>query len=154
MPPTLHYRSAHTPPRRATRSAARSGDIVCTYLLRVRKTVYVHVIVARFIVMPRGYNNDRIAKNFPHPHALHKDLTQSQPYTKELMRTLAAQRAAELRISNEMRPVIDFTRSVASVLLFNFYSCVYALVCCQWSVNNWRPLKYHTPHLLQAASLP
>ncbi len=79
--------------------------------------------------MPLGYNNDRIAKNFPHPHALHKDLSQSQPYTKELMRTLATQRAEELRISNEMRPVIDFTRFVSMVLLFYSYSCVYALVC-------------------------
>jgi len=62
------------------------------------------------IVMPRGYNNDRISKNFPHPHALHKDLAQREPYTKQLNRSLAVQRANELAYTNEMRPVIDFTR--------------------------------------------
>ena len=60
--------------------------------------------------MPRGYCNDRISKNFPHPHSLHKDLSQREPYTKELNHTLALQRATERRISNEMRPVLDFTR--------------------------------------------
>jgi hypothetical protein len=60
--------------------------------------------------MPRGYNNDRIAKNFPHPHALHKDFSEREPYTKELNRTLAVQRANELAIADEMRPAIDFTR--------------------------------------------
>jgi hypothetical protein len=67
--------------------------------------------------MPRGYNNDRIAKNFPHPHALHKDLSQPEPYTKELKRLLASQRATEQRISNEMHPTIDFTRLVSSLFL-------------------------------------
>jgi hypothetical protein len=68
--------------------------------------------------MPLGYNNDRIAKNFPHPHALHKDVSQREPYTKQLKRMLAIQRATELRISNEMRPVIDFTRFEFFVVCF------------------------------------
>jgi hypothetical protein len=85
--------------------------------VRVGKTVYVHVIFeSRFIGMPRGYNNDRIAKNFPHPHALHKDLSSREPYTKQLNRELALQRATELRVSNEMRPVLDFTRWAALLL--------------------------------------
>ena len=71
--------------------------------------------------MPLGYANDRIAKNFPHPHTLHKGLSQREPYTKQLNHTLALQRAAELRFSNEMRPVLDFTR---------FDACTYSLFAC------------------------
>ena len=78
--------------------------------------------------MPRGYCNDRISKNFPHPHALHKDLSQREPYTKELNHTLALQRATELRISNEMRPVLDFTRlrvlMLAPARMLSLYACV------------------------------